>query len=194
MLKKITALICAIIIAVIPAGGAVMASGAEYTVAMKKAELAALGIEIPELLPKVSMDTYIYAIAGLLYEEPKKLGSAEEIAVMTGMLEPGEVYDGNAAVVVSDAVKYAVIALGYGQAAEIEGGYPNGYLKVASDIKLTKNLGADRSAALGVEDAVELLYAMLEIEPMISYADNTGNTYFKTEKNETLLSINRDIY
>lgn len=192
MIKRITALICAFAIASLPFSGAALAS--ETDIESKKTELTALGIEFPELLPKITKEMYIYALGSLLYDEPEKMYTAEELAWQTGMLEPGMEYNDGAAVTADEAVKYAVDVLGYGPVAELDGGYPDGYKRVAADIKLTKYFTASGNEAINAHQAVELIYEMLEIEPMTAYTDNVGNEKFEKRKDETLLSINRSIY
>lgn len=148
--------------------------------------LNALGISLAE--GRVTHDGFIVALAGLLYDEPEKNGSAEEVGRKLGMIEDGTAYSGEKALNCQDAVKYAVIALGYKQLA-----VRDGYLKIASDLGLI-----DSSLAMEEEiskkSATSLIYNMIEVEPMISYYKSEYEKGFSVAKGETLLSLNRDIY
>lgn len=86
-------------------------------------------------------------------------------------------------------VKMAVLLLGYEVLAVRAGGYPNGYLKVAADLKLgsfAAGAGNDRVSGSVV---AEFLYEMLDAEvagissndEVIEYTANTGKTLL-TEK------------
>jgi len=157
-------------------------------------ELETLGIEISAIARKVTVEYYIYAIAGFLYDNPKEMGSAEEIARNAGIIENDEEYIGSEYITMEKALKYAVRTLGYGERAELAGGDDASYLNVASELKLTKNVDVNSGLTLNIDDTAAIFYEMLEVEPMTSYMKNEKEYGYRIEKDETLLSLNRDIH
>lgn len=68
-----------------------------------------------------------------------------------------------------EAIKIMVSALGYGEVAELEGGFPSGYEKQAAKLGLLKN--TDYSSEFTREDACRLMINSLRVDVM----DDLGN-------------------
>lgn len=91
-----------------------------------------------------------------------------------------------------EALKVLLELMGYGEIAENEGGYPQGYIQVASRLDLLN--GEDVNQKITVEQAVCLIYDAVKINVCrkTSYSDG----YFKQEvdEDETLLSLYKKVY
>ena len=93
-------------------------------------------------------------------------------------------------ITLSEAAKIAVTCLGYGQQAA-KGGWPNGYISEARNLKLISG-NADKESITG-GDAALMIKNMLEAEAMVSSGVNSkGEPVYKKEKN--LLSILHSVY
>ena len=94
------------------------------------------------------------------------------------------------------AVKMIVGALGYDYYATASGGYPNGYLSVARDLKLTSGIGLTVGAYITRGDVAKIVHRALTVDLMeptkygngreVTYeivsGKNVLNTYFDVEK------------
>lgn len=98
-------------------------------------------------------------------------------AIMTGanngyMVGYGSNFMPDKIITVSEAEKVLVNALGYELTAQNNGGYPNGYMNVASDIGLSK--GVEQNSELTYEKFARLLENALECDVMkLKFIDNT---------------------
>lgn len=73
-------------------------------------------------------------------------------------------FDPTATIALRDAVKILVSALSYQEVAETQGGYPNGYLQVASSIGLMDNAQAANGEAMTRAEVAHLVAGVLDIE------------------------------
>lgn len=155
--------------------------------------LAALDILNWTPVSKVTKNAFVYSMAGFLYEDAENAGTAEDIAKSIGLIDKNEKFLGSDRISVAEALKYAVITLGYGERTESMGGSDDAYINAASQIGITNgvNLGEEY---LQNEDGIKLLWNMLDTEPMVSFYKSADEIGYRIEKNETLLSLNRDIY
>lgn len=85
------------------------------------------------------------------------------------------------------AIKMLVSVLGYDVYAMNKGGYPVGYLVVAADKKLTKDIAGDAGAAMTKGTLVQLLYNALDVDLMEASAFGS-NTEYTIQSGKTLLS------
>ena len=86
-------------------------------------------------------------------------------------------------------IKVILSAAGYTIKAESSGGYPSGYLKVASETKLISGITSDLYEPLCFGDLVKLLYNALEIEVVSSdYYSNKGSIYLTSSEDKTVLT------
>lgn len=92
-----------------------------------------------------------------------------------------------------EAIKMVVSALGYGELARVRGGYPSGYVIVASEIQLLKRIpsynGEDNITRAAIANMV---YNALEIDLMQMVGVGEQNEY-KTVKGENLLTENLNL-
>jgi len=181
MLKKITAFICTLSFLTVPQ---VISSAAETDDA-KSGILQGLGIVT---YSRVNRENFINSLEALLYEDTS-LFTAEDVAKQTGMIPGDAEYKGNDSITVSDAAQYAVVALGYKMQAELDGSY----LNVAAQLGLMKGISDSGDKKLSYDNAVKLLYNMLDVAPMQKIVDGTGTGYW-IDPNTNLLEVNRDIY
>ena len=145
--------------------------------------LCSLGIQCEDISEK---DDYIYALAGFMYDEPGSMGTAAEVAGLTGITEAtGEYRSGK--LTYDDAVKYAVVVLGYSITADEIG--DTTFKITAGKLGITKGV-TSKKEKITAEGVVRLLYNMLDVEP---YA-LVSNGEYKVLKKETLLSHYRNIY
>lgn len=86
----------------------------------------------------------------------------------------------------SEAIKLVLSAMGFSRLAEGKGGYPTGYLLVASNQKLLKNFPDDD--AVTWEGMAVLLYNMLNGE-MFSFDSVQNDVVYYRYKGETLLYV-----
>ncbi|HIU57413.1 MAG TPA: S-layer homology domain-containing protein [Candidatus Ornithomonoglobus merdipullorum] len=90
-----------------------------------------------------------------------------------------------------EAVKILTSIMGYGQYADMNGGYPNGYLAAANTAELLE--GCSSSEKLTVSDMYAMLVNALTGPTMVAEYSSTDTTY-KIDENTTLLSVYNDMY
>lgn len=181
MVKKIIAAACAMTFVAVP-HNIIFAEEINSNEAQILSELNILTEE------KITQESFIYSLASFLYDEPSMMGTAEDIALSTGMIASKDEYNGRKSITVETALKYAVITLGYKVKAN------DNYTKVASELKLTDGIEGSIDGKLKYADAVTLLYNITETEPMAAYYQSEGNTEYKILYDTNLLEQNRDIY
>jgi len=87
-----------------------------------------------------------------------------------------------------EAAKVLVEALGYFPAAKEKGGYPGGYLTVASDLGITKNVMCSPGKELSFENMALMFDAALESDMLVGNYD-TENPLYKVESGVRLWEI-----
>lgn len=75
----------------------------------------------------------------------------------TGLFEPEKEITGE------EFLKCMVELLGYGAMAAVKGGYPSGYLAMAAELKLTKNVDLISAKSISKGNAVKIIYNSLEV-------------------------------
>lgn len=187
MIKKLITLICMVLLITLSAN----AVFADNDVTEEEQLLTGLGLWNDEL---TSYDGYITALSGFLFEEPEQIGNAEDIARHTGMLSLTDTYKGKGKITYGDAVKYAVITLGYDPIIKGNGGGSiNDYISKASELSITDGVTGNVNSKASYNTLVKILYNMLEAEPMQKQLYATQEKYIG-EAGTTLLGLNRDIY
>lgn len=140
--------------------------------------------------------TEYYGSEVYFYDVPKNYWAFNEISNLTEMgilsgagdktFNPGEPITKGA------AYKILLCAMGYREYAENAGGYPKGYISVASNIKLSS--GVSGSENVTMSDMLCILYNALTINIM-ELGDLSGNSIiYKVSDDETLISSYRNIY
>ena len=89
-------------------------------------------------------------------------------------------------VLLQDCIKTVVRALGYEVVAQQKGGYPNGYIMVAAEKQLTKNISASYTAPAIRGDVMTLLYNALDVN-LLQESISGGEAY--EESNDTFRSL-----
>ncbi len=130
------------------------------------------------------------------YDVPKNYWAFNEISNLTEMgilsgagdktFSPGEPITKGA------AYKMLLCAMGYYEYAERAGGYPKGYINVASNIKLSKGVSGGENVTLS--DMLNILYNALTVNIMELDSMSGNSITFNSSDDETLISTYRDIY
>ena len=154
--------------------------------------LSALNIIDEDMTPKVTRNIFVESLMRFIYDDASVAGKPEDFLKANNMLD--EKLAVTSTITVHEAIKYAVIILGYRIKAETEGGYPSGYLKAASDLKLTEGIAVGENSVMRQSQMLRLLYNMLDAEPLEMQFSNASNVSYEVAKNETLLSMYRHIY
>ncbi len=160
-----------------------------------------------DLSAKVTRADFVSAIAKIVnmteysgdpyyYDVPQTHWAYKEINALTrgGILngESDRMFEPDNAITTSEAIKPLVVALGYGDWAEYNGGYPTGYIRAAGRLGIVS--GASDAAELTVGDMLVYLYRAVTAsvsEPV--YFSSDGNQY-RTDQGNTLLSIYHNVY
>lgn len=140
---------------------------------------------------KVTRETFFTSILRMIMDSDK-IYSVKGQAAALGLVDSESDFRGGLYISYNDALEAAVKALGYDKQAEDEGGYPSGYRTVAVRLGLTSGVSGERTTPMTVENVNRLLYNMLSVEPMCRDYSNADET-LEIMRNETILSINRDI-
>ena len=90
----------------------------------------------------------------------------------------------------NEALKMALSAAGYGEYAQVKGGYPAGFYQTAKELNMPVS-GSDEPLMLSA--AVELLYEILQV-PVYIGQSYTGDVVGYGPSKETLLSLYYDMY
>jgi len=184
-MKKVIALLCMMTML----SSAFTAVNAESTdnISDKTEILSALGIDNSPNSGYATKDYYFGALSGFFYEDGYK-PSAEDFARNAGMVGFGEIYKGNDNLSVDEALKCAAIALGYKGYAESFGSYGS----IIGTLGIKEGITDSGDALITVKDCKNILYNMLDCEPMIAVISGNEVSY-ETDSNATLLSKYRDI-
>lgn len=119
------------------------------------------------------------------------LYSAVSMAYQLGFVSGDQYFRPDDAITRMEAIKLLLCAVGYGQLAQWQGGYPVGYLAVAGQLDLLD--GSDTSAAMRRAQAATLILDALECDLLI--VSGVGDTItYETDPDETLLSQRYGIY
>ena len=127
--------------------------------------------------------------------EPKKICfvDVDEYGNETDITEPIDIYGNGISnitkgifepdenVVYQDALKILVNALGYKEKALQRGGYPQGYITVATEIGILSSSRPAYSDYITREVAAEIVYNALYVPLMISYVDGDATIYITAD-------------
>ena len=90
-------------------------------------------------------------------------------------------------------VKVFLNMMNYEQLAQMKGGYPNGYLAIANELSLFKNIGYAPDKTVSYSDVALMLYNIYD--KSVAEYDYDGNTLlYKESDTETFLSYILNIY
>lgn len=97
------------------------------------------------------------------------------------------------AVKYEEAVKCLVCVLGYNAEAEIEGGFPNGYMQTAARLEMLDGISAQSGEFIGLKDLAALIYNSLDI-PYMTVKYSRGQMQYVKSEDSTVLSESFDMY
>lgn len=162
-----------------------------------RAEMAVICVRMQGIFDygdKASMDEVIYKDMDGHWAEAA-VAYARSLGIVDGH-EDGN-FNPDEPVTYEEAIKMVVASLGYDYYAELNGGYPTGYLNIAQKLKLTQSVGITVGSYITRGDVAKIVYNSLTANIMspdvytdngneITYnvvdGDNILNTYFDVEK------------
>ena len=207
-LKKVVSLILSLLFLTVPVSYASEAeNGYDYIKILEDINVIDSGIEISNA-NYVTRAEFIRMVVNILcddvkdyngvipfddvkYEDEnyKYIRTAYEYGIIlgdgTGKFSP------NTAIEYSHAVKILVDLLGYKNYANLRGGYKDGYLSIANEIKLTKSVKNTDNKLLW-EDAAELVFNALNTETVT--INIKGSEYSMSRSGTKLMTETMDIY
>lgn len=103
------------------------------------------------------------------------------------------IFDPSAAITYAEFCKILVSATGYGVAAESKGGYPDGYTKLALQLKIATAVPVNTFVTWG--DAVKMVYEAMQIDVLAFDGLSTNGNYEISKVNgQSILNTNHEIY
>ncbi len=135
-----------------------------------RAEMAAI---ILRMLANNSTSTYqnIFTDVAASHWAASTIQTASALGIINGMGDGTFVPDGN--VQYEQVAKMIVCAMNYKDTADYYGGYPNGYLKIASDLDITKNAPGNIGVASERGVVIKMVYNAL----LADYNEPDGMEY-----------------
>lgn len=140
-----------------------------------------------ELTTEDYVDGAVFNDANRFIEEYPSIYNLYKRGILVG--EPGGNFNPDQIVDVNFAATVTVRALGYEKLAEFDGGYPNGYLKIASELKLLK--GVKNNSELTHSDAYRILANAVENN---IYKLTIGEDGFEFAQGKSVIESIYDIY
>lgn len=131
------------------------------------------GKSVPEKASEYTFDDVDYSKSDSAY-----IQFAYNIKLVSGVSETEFAPDSPATL--TQAIKLMVTALGYDVVAQTRGGYPSGYISVASERGLLKGIDSDKSAELSAMDFARLMYNGLNTPVFKRNLYGEDNTYKKS--------------
>ena len=113
------------------------------------------------------------------------------IGLNKGIIYPAADFAPDRPVTRNEAIKMALVALGYRERAELTGGFPAGYLMCAANARLLSNV--DNGDIFTVKDAIMLIFNMLNANIYEQTVYSAENNRFALS-DETILSLYHNIY
>ena len=175
-----------------------------------KGLLDALNIDYTysELENEVTRESYTRILMSLLNAKGSSLATAHGFsdidegkmnfmlgyAINTGIISKAEYFYPERSISYAEAIKMAVVALGYANEAQISGGYPYGYMLQASRLDLTIGMDFDYNSSLTYGNMFVILdnFVNTDIRKQTGFGDkyeyqiteghNVLTEYFKLEK------------
>ncbi|MBR2884685.1 MAG: S-layer homology domain-containing protein [Clostridia bacterium] len=126
------------------------------------------------------------------HEAYNEILMAHKLGIISGV--DNERFDPQGTVSYEQAVKILVATLGYEQAAQQKGGYPEGYLAVAMRADLLDGVTVENKAALSHKSVVQMVYNALETNMFDAEYYLSGGDYVeKIQEGVTLLEDRLEI-
>lgn len=107
-----------------------------------------------------------------------------------------KIFDPDAPVTYGEMAKLLVTATGYSIQADRKGGYPDGYLSVASQLKIIKNVGSGGSVPVKWGDAVKMVYEAMYVDVLqtTSFIGSGGVTSMERTEEQNLLTLCHNLF
>lgn len=121
------------------------------------------------------------------------LAAYAQTALSLGIISPAESFAPSKSILMAEAAKMGVVALGYANEAILSGGYPTGYLTCAQRLGLFDYMAEPQSETMSVGDMYVFLKNMSETDIRIqtSYGDDSQYT---TTKGENIITYYHKLY
>ncbi len=114
-------------------------------------------------------------------------------AVWAGIISDASFFRPDDTITLPEALKICSVPAGYMKKAEALGGYPTGYIRIASELHITEGVKTD-SDKLNVDNAYKLLYNLLNSKIIEVTSLGTFSTSYGVNENKTVLSALFDIH
>lgn len=158
-----------------------------------RAEMAAIGVHMRGIFDYsdiVSMDELQYNdMAG--HWAAGVVAYARAMGIIDGSPD-GNFYP-NDPITYEQVIKIVVSALGYDYYAEINEGYPNGYINIANDLKLTKGVGFTVGSYATRGDVAKIVYNALTADIMEASGYSGTEVSYKVVKGKNILNTYFDV-
>lgn len=126
----------------------------------------------------VDVDSEHYAAGSIAY--------LKSLEVLSGYEDL--TFRGENTITYAEAAKVLTTLMGYEKHAQAEGGWKTGYLRIASDLGLSKGMGVASDAEITQRQAIKMVYNALETSICtVKYSDR--DTELVTEKENTPMSV-----
>lgn len=104
-------------------------------------------------------------------------------------------FDPKSAISYNEFAKLLVTATGYSMEAEKKGGYPSGYVTIATKYKIFDNVMHATGTSVTWKDAVRMVYNAMHVDLLTSSSyGNDGYVEYEKVKGNNLLSACHDVY
>ena len=143
---------------------------------------------------KYQLVNYIYSMLGDYSVGSGVNDDASLFLEGIGVIDSAQSINASEQITREQAVKMLVVALGYGEAAKYDGGYPTGYMHYAAKLGLLKGVSATGDDKLKMYDVVTLLYNAIECEAAVITDISEKSTKYKTYDGVSIIALNRGIY
>lgn len=139
-----------------------------------------------------SADEQVFDDVDSTMEEFEAINAVYEKGYMRGITPThfGPYYD----ITAGEVVKVIVSMLGRDQLAQYKGGYPNGYMTVARDIKLTAGISVSSSDFITLRQTLNLIYNAFDINVYELTGVGTDGESTYTQSDKTFLNYCADVY
>lgn len=143
-----------------------------------------------------NLDKYVGTVVGDMTASDKGMLYLTDLKLMKGYGDG--VFLPQKEISVNEALKIMLSALGYSTTAQAEGGYTQGYVKIAYDMDMMEGVTSVNDGILTYANFVKLIVNSIDANIMtIESAANLGDTAnvtYSVQEGVTLLSKYRDIY
>ena len=119
--------------------------------------------------------------------------AAIKYAAQAGLINTVDLFYPETPITYSQAIKIVMIAAGYGEKAEYLGGFPVGYIKVANEADVGKNMKLSDNAYLTHDQATKLIFDAAVCDMLEVTSFGSDYTYTVTE-GKNILSTYHKVY